>query len=85
MCDAVLLMLPAGSVPPYERSPPSRSAPLDSSRWAKQSLLGLQYATTQIPQFGELNDQILMSLTQNSRRMHVTTYTRYKDHLVTAQ
>lgn len=80
---ASLLALPTGDDVPTERASPKEDAPTGSPS-AKHALLGLQHATTQILQFGELDDQILMSLTQNSRRIHVTTYWLLKitdDHL----
>ncbi|MDA9545565.1 hypothetical protein ACM43_14210 [Bradyrhizobium sp. CCBAU 45321] len=61
LCNAVM-ELPAEAVPPNERSLPP---PPGSSFRRKQSVLGLQHAVTQVLQFSELNDESLMSLTQN--------------------
>ena len=74
---ASLFALPAGDDVPPERASPKEDSPTGSPS-AEHALLGLRHTTTQILQFGELNDQIFMSLTQNSRRIHVSTYSLLK-------
>jgi len=69
-------------MPSSELAPPKRLPPAGTSPSAEDPLLGLQHAITQILQFGELNDQSLMRLVKNNRRMHVAPTHYYNDHTI---
>jgi hypothetical protein len=72
--------LPARSAPATDLVPPKPPPPVGSSPSAEDPLLGLQHSITQILQFGELNDESLMRLAKNNRRMHVAPTQYCDDH-----